>query len=82
MEKDIIPLIEENILDEQKFNEFAKKMSRNNYSLDSGEDEDIDEEYQNSITSDEKECELKEIDEDEEDENDNKEVDFKFIIYN
>jgi len=72
-EKDIMPLIEESLLDEQKFNELAKKINRKNYSIDSGEDEDIDEEYQNSITSDEKESELKEIEEDEDIENDNKE---------
>jgi len=75
-----MPLIEESLLNEQKFKELTKEFSKKKYSMDSGEEEDI-EDYQNSITSDENESELKEIEEDEDNENDNKEVRFKFFNY-
>jgi len=60
-EKDVMPLIEEGLLDEQKFRELAKVITKKQFS-----DIDIEESYQNN--SDENESELKEIYEDEENE--------------
>ncbi|ORX47871.1 hypothetical protein BCR36DRAFT_85491 [Piromyces finnis] len=72
-EKDIMPLIEESLLNEQKFKELAKKINKKNYTIDTEEDDDVDDYQNNSLSSDENESELKDI-EDEENDNENKEV--------
>ncbi|KAL6600193.1 hypothetical protein U3516DRAFT_561642 [Neocallimastix sp. 'constans'] len=65
-EKDVMPLIEEGLLNEQKFKELAKVIAKKQFS-----DIDIEESYQNN--SDDNESDLKEIyDEDEENEEINK----------